>query len=252
MIRRQRARGKHRLAPARRGWAQSGEARGGADVERSARIGTVAARRPRRHRFRPDLSGALCDAAAGQGRGRRDQDRAAARRAAAPPRGSGQERHPAVRDAQPEQARGDPQPEAPARPRTAVRDGQARRCAARKFLARHDGRSRGRLERLARDQPAPHLRDRHRVWHQRARSRQSGDGSDDPGRLGDHERDRRARRAADEGRADPGRFHGRHPPLCRGADRALRARPQRRGQRRRTPRRGGDAGDGLFEPRGEL
>ena len=32
----------------------------------------------------------------------------------------------------------------------------------------------------------------------------------------------------------------------------LRARPQRRGQWRRTPRRGGDAGDGVFEPRGEL
>ena len=51
--------------------------------------------------------------------------------------------------------------------------------------------------------------------------RQSRDGPDDPGRLRHHERDRRAGRAADEGRADPGRFHGRHPPLRRDHDRAL-------------------------------
>src|SRR5712671_4650801 len=78
-----------------------------------------------------------------------------------------------------------------------------KRAAARKFFARHDGRSRYRLECAARGQPAAHLRDRHRFWHQRARSRQSGDGSDDPGGVGDHERHRRARRAADEGRPDP-------------------------------------------------
>ena len=63
--------------------------------------------------------------------------------------------------------------------------------------------------------PRLDLRDRHRVRHQRPGPRQSGDGPDDPGRLRHHERDRRAGRAADEGRADPGRFHGRHPPLRR-------------------------------------
>src|SRR5216683_3745295 len=47
-------------------------------------------------------------------------------------------------------------------------------------------------------------------------------------------------------------FHGRDPPLRRRLDRALRPRPQRRGQRRRTACLGGDAGDRLFEPRGEL
>jgi N-acyl-D-amino-acid deacylase len=60
-----------------------------ANVERSARIRAVAARRARRHRFRPDFSGAVRDALVGEGRGRCDQDRAAAWRAAAPPRGSG-------------------------------------------------------------------------------------------------------------------------------------------------------------------
>src|ERR1700704_5571139 len=41
------------------------------------------------------------------------------------------------------------------------------------------------------------------------------------GRLGHHERHRRAGRAADEGRADPGRLHGRHSPLRRHPDRAV-------------------------------
>ena len=186
-----------------------------------AGIGTAAARRSRRNRFRADFSGALRDAAAREGRGGCDQGRAAVGRAAAAAGAAGDQRDVAVRDAEPEQARRDLEPQASARARAAVRDGQAGRRAAGEFLAGHDGRSRGRLVGAARDQPAPDLRDRHRVRHQRPGPRQSRDGPDDPGRLRHHERDRRAGRAADEGRADPGRFHGRHPPLRRDHDRAL-------------------------------
>ena len=186
-----------------------------------ARIGAAAAGRSRRHRFRADFSGALRDALAREGRGGCDQGRAAVGGAIAQAGAAGDQRDIAVRDAEPEQARGDLEPQASARARTLVRDGKAGRCAAGEFLAGHDGRSRGRLVGAARDQPAPDLRDRHRVRDQRAGPRQSRDGPDDPGRLGHHERDRRAGRAADEGRADPGGFHGRHPPLCRDHDRAL-------------------------------
>jgi hypothetical protein len=45
-------------------------------------------------------------------------------------------------DAQFEQTRDHPQSEARTRPGFAVRDGRARRCAARKFLARDDGPAR--------------------------------------------------------------------------------------------------------------
>src|SRR5438309_4053127 len=55
---------------------------------------------------------------------------------------------------EPEQARGDAKPETGARPRIAVRDGAARRCALREFLAGHDGWPRRRVERAAGDQPA--------------------------------------------------------------------------------------------------
>ena len=56
------------------------------------------------------------------------------------------------------------------------------------------------------------------------------------------------RRAAGQGRTDPGRLHGRHPSLRRYRDRPLRPRPQRGGPARRS----GDAGDGLSDPGGEL
>src|SRR6516164_3867121 len=98
-----------------------------------------------RARFRPDLSGALCELSAGEGRRLCHQDRAAARRAGMPPRRAGQERNLAVRDAEPEQARDHLEPQARARPGVARRDGQACRCFARKLLARDDGRSRCRL-----------------------------------------------------------------------------------------------------------
>ncbi len=57
-----------------------------------------AARRHHRARFRADLSGALRDPLDGEGRRRRHQDRAAIRRAAAPPRRPGDKRDPALRD----------------------------------------------------------------------------------------------------------------------------------------------------------
>ena len=125
---------------------------------------------------------------------------------------------------------------------------RTRRCASRKFRPRHDGPPRRRLEPAARDQPAARLRDRHRLRHQRPRPRQSVDGFHDPGRLGDHERHRLSRRPAGQGRPDARRFHGRHPPLCRGPDRTLRPRPQRC----RPARRGRDGGDRLFGPRRQL
>src|SRR6516165_6352734 len=99
-----------------------------------------------RARFRPDLSGALCELFAGESRRLCHQDRAAAGRTGPPPRRAGQERHPAVCDAQPEQARGNSKPEARARPGAALRNGPARRRIAGKLLARDDGRSRCRLE----------------------------------------------------------------------------------------------------------
>src|SRR5215831_8613897 len=49
-----------------------------------------------RARFRPDLSGALCEFSARKGRGLRNQDRTAARRAGATARRARQKRHPAV------------------------------------------------------------------------------------------------------------------------------------------------------------
>ena len=57
---------------------------------------------------------------------------------------------------------------------------------------------------------------RHRLRHQRAGSRQSGDGFHHPGRLRHHEYHWRSRWAADEGRSDTGRFHGRYPSVCGG------------------------------------
>src|SRR5580700_11330612 len=57
-----------------------------------------------RDRFRPDLSGPLCEPAIGEGRRLCDQDRAAAGRAGAATRRAGQERDPAIRYAEPKQA----------------------------------------------------------------------------------------------------------------------------------------------------
>ena len=143
-----------------------------------------------RARFRPDLSGALRELFAGEGRRVRNQDRAAARRARAAACRARQERHPALRDAEPEQARDHPEPQARARPGIARKNGRARRRIAREFLARHDGRSRRRLDPAARDQPAADLCHRHRFRDQRPRPGQSRNGHDDPGGLGDHERHR--------------------------------------------------------------
>src|SRR6516162_9030522 len=79
-----------------------------------------------RARFRPDLSGALCELSAGEGRRLCHKDRAATWRAGTPPRRAGQERHPAVRNAEPEQACDHPEPQARARPGIARRNGRAR------------------------------------------------------------------------------------------------------------------------------
>ncbi len=99
--------------------------------------------------------------------------------------------------------------------------------AARKLRAGRDGPARRRLERAARDQPAPRLRLGLGLWPQRARSRQSGDGFDDPGGVGSDQHDRVSRRAAGQGGAGGRRFPLRHPPLRRHRDRALRARADR-------------------------
>ncbi len=91
--------------------------------------------------------------------------------------------------------------------------GPARRRTARKLLAGGDGPARRRLGGAARDQPAPRLCLRLGLRPQRAGSRQSGDGSDDPGGLGPDQHDRLSRWPAGQGRAGGGRFSLRHPPL---------------------------------------
>ena len=135
-----------------------------------------------------------------------------------------------------------------ARPRPAVPHGRARRRAAGEFFPRHDGRAGRRLRRAAQGQPEAGLCHRHRLRHHRPGSRQPGDGLHHPGGVRDHERHRRAGRAADEGRPDAGGFHGRHPSLRGGRHRAVSTRPHRRGPACRS----GDAGGGVFLARRQL
>src|SRR6201988_4271304 len=71
----------------------------------------------------------------------------------------------------------------------------------------------------------------------RARPRQSGDGSDDPGGVGADRGDRFCGRAAGQSRPGRRRFHFRDPSLCRHPHRTVRARAYRPG----PPRRSGDA-----------
>ena len=162
------------------------------------------------------------------------------RRAAA-----GQERDLAVRDAEPEQARDHVEPEARARPRTAVPHGRARRRVARKFLARHDGRARRRLERAA-------------ARSTRASIYASGTGFGISGPDRDNLAMDMTIQAASGIMSVTGFPDG--PPVKAGPtvvdfmggihlyaahrDRALRARPQRGG----PARRGGDAGGRLCDP----
>ena len=101
--------------------------------------------------------------------------------------------HAAHGDAERQQARGDAEPEARARPRTAVaRWSQRADVLLENFSpGTMDGLGVG-CDVLQDDQPAADLRHRHRLRHQRARPRQPGDGFDHPGRLRHHERHRRS------------------------------------------------------------